>query len=95
LATSCCTANSVNEFANSTFSIFPSPAIDQTSLQFESAHIPQDIQIFNATGQLMHTEKVLGRLQMQVNISNFATGIYIVRASFENGEEVNERLVVE
>jgi len=95
LATSCCTDNSVNEFANSTFSIFPSPAIDQTSLQFESAHIPQDIQIFNATGQLMHTENVLGRLQMQLNISNFATGIYTVRASFENGEEVSERLVVE
>jgi len=94
-STGCCTANSVDEFANSTFSIFPSPAIDQTSLQFESAHIPQDIQIFNATGQLMHTEKVLGRIQMQVNVSEYAKGIYTVRARFENGEEVSEKLVVE
>jgi hypothetical protein len=91
----CCNTNSVNEFASNIFSIYPSPASNQTSLQFESAHIPQTIQIFNATGQLMHTEKVLGRLQMTVNVSNFATGIYTVRASFENGEEVSERLVVE
>ena len=95
LATSCCTANSVNEFANSTFSIFPSPASNQTSLQFETTHIPQSIQIFNATGQLMHTEKGLGRMQMQVNVSEYAKGIYTVRARFENGEEVSERLVVE
>jgi hypothetical protein len=91
----CCNPISVEETATSSFKLFPSPATDQTSLQFEAAHIPQSIQIFNATGQLMHTEKVLGRLQMQLNISNFATGIYTVRASFENGEEVNERLVVE
>jgi len=91
----CCNANSISEFANRTFSIFPSPATDQTSLQFEAAHIPQSIQIFNATGQLMHTEKVLGRLQMQLNVSEYAKGIYTVRGRFENGEEVNERLVVE
>jgi hypothetical protein len=94
-ATSCCTANSVVEFEDNIFSIFPSPASNQTSLQFESAHIPQSIQIFNATGQLMHTEKVLGRLQIQVNVSEYAKGIYTVRGRFENGEEVSERLVVE
>ena len=91
----CCNVNSVSDFTTSSFSIFPSPAIDQTSLQFESAHIPQSIQIFNATGQLMHTEQVLGRMQMQVNVSEYANGIYTVRARFENGEEVSERLVVE
>ncbi len=95
LATGCCTANSVDEFASNIFSIFPSPASNQTSLQFESAHIPYTIQIFNATGQLMHTEKVLGRMQMQVNVSEYAKGIYTVRARFENGEEVSEKLVVE
>jgi hypothetical protein len=92
---SCCPIISVEETTSRSFKLFPSPATDQTSLQFEAAHIPQTIQIFNATGQLMHTENVLGRLQMHVNVSNFATGIYTVRASFENGEEVNERLVVE
>jgi hypothetical protein len=94
-ATGCCTANSIDEFTNNIFSIFPSPATDQSSLQFEAAHIPQSIQIFNATGQLMHTENVLGRLQMQVNVSEYAKGIYTVRGRFENGEEVSERLVVE
>jgi hypothetical protein len=43
----------------------------------------------------MLTENVLGRLQMQVNISEYAKGIYTVRGRFENGEEVSERLVVE
>lgn len=91
----CCNPISVSEFANIVFSIFPSPATNQTSLQFEPAHIPQTIQILNATGQLMHTEKVLGRLQMQVNVSEYAKGIYTVRARFESGEEVSERLMVE
>ena len=91
----CCNSNSVDETNMIPFTIFPSPATDQTSLQFEASHIPQTIQIFNATGQLMHTEKVLGRLQMQVNVSEYAKGIYTVRGRFENGEEVSERLVVE
>ena len=91
----CCSVISVEETTSRSFKLFPSPAIDQTSLQFESTHIPQTIQIFNATGQLMHTEQVLGRMQMQVNISEYATGIYTVRARFENGEEVSEKLVVE
>ncbi|MFM1772273.1 MAG: Secretion system C-terminal sorting domain [Bacteroidota bacterium] len=91
----CCNPISVEETATSSFKLFPSPASDQTSLQFEAAHIPQTIQIFNATGQLMHTENVLGRLQMQVNVSDFAKGVYTVRGRFENGEEVSEKLVVE
>ncbi len=91
----CCNPISVEETATSSFKLFPSPATDQTSLQFEAAHIPQSIQIFNATGQLMHTENVLGRLQMQLNVSDYAKGIYTVRGRFENGEEVSEKLVVE
>jgi hypothetical protein len=91
----CCTPIAVEEMSTSAFSIFPSPATDQTSIQFEATHIPQSIQIFNATGQLMHTEKVLGRLQMQLNVSEYAKGIYTVRGRFENGEEVSEKLVVE
>ena len=92
---SCCPIISVDETTFKSFKLFPSPATNQSSLQFESAHIPQSIQIFNATGQLMHTEQVLGRIQMQVNVSEYANGIYTVRARFENGEEVSERLVVE
>jgi hypothetical protein len=95
LSNSCCPIISVEETKTVSYKLFPSPATDQTSLQFESAHIPQSIQIFNATGQLMHTENVLGRLQMQVNISEYAKGIYTVRGRFENGEEVSEKLVVE
>jgi hypothetical protein len=91
----CCNPISVEETATSSFKLFPSPATDYTSLQFEAAHIPQSIQIFNATGQLMHTENVLGRLQMQVSVTDYAKGIYTVRGRFENGEEVSERLVVE
>ena len=91
---SCCPI-SVEEIVTPSFKLFPSPATNQTSLQFESTHIPQSIQIFNSTGQLMHTEKVLGRIQMQVNVSEYANGIYTVRAKFENGEEVSEKLVVE
>jgi hypothetical protein len=91
----CCNPISVEETATSSFKLFPSPATDCTSLQFEAAHIPQTVQIFNATGQLMHTEKVLGRLQMKVNVSDYAKGIYTVRGRFENGEEVSEKLVVE
>ena len=91
----CCNTNSVNELSSNSFSIYPSPATDHTSLLFEAAHIPHSIQIFNATGQLMHIEKVLGRMQIQLNVSEYAKGIYTIRARFENGEEVSERLVVE
>ena len=91
----CCNYVGIEEQETLSIRLYPSPAKDQVSLQFESAHIPQSIQIFNATGQLMHTEKVLGRMQIQLNVSEYANGIYTVRARFENGEEVSEKLVVE
>ena len=43
----------------------------------------------------LRSSQVLGRMQMQVNVSEYAKGIYTVRARFENGEEVSEKLVVE
>jgi len=95
IPSNCCTPIAVEETEAPSFKLFPSPATDQTSIQFEAAHIPQSIQIFNATGQLMHTENVLGRLQIQVNVSEYAKGIYTIRGRFENGEEVSEKLVVE
>jgi len=91
----CCNYVGIEEQETITIRLYPSPASEQINLQFEAAHIPQSIQIFNATGQLMLTENVLGRLQMQVNISEYAKGIYTVRGRFENGEEVSEKLVVE
>jgi hypothetical protein len=91
----CCNYVGIEEQETIRIRLYPSPASEQINLQFESAHIPQIVQIFNATGQLMHTVNVLGRLQMQLNVSDYAKGIYTVRGRFENGEEVSEKLVVE
>ena len=78
----CCNVpESVPIIKLTTIQVFPSPAKEKVTIQFDGIHVPSSIQIFNYVGQVVHSEAVNGRQQMTLNTESLATGVYIVRAA--------------
>jgi len=77
------------EVNNSTINIDPIPATNIINLSYLTESNTQvEIQIFDAIGRLVKTEKIEvieGINQQQINISTYSTGIYFL--SIQNGEE--------
>ena len=72
----------VNEIENNNFFIFPNPATDLISWTTDKPIT--SIEVYSSTGALVLREGVYGK--NQINISNFATGIYTLRATNSLGE---------
>ena len=77
----CCRTVGIEEESISKINLFPSPAKEKVTIQFDGIHVPSSIQIFNSVGQVVHTEAVNRRQQMTLNTESLATGVYIVRAA--------------
>ncbi|MFM1999827.1 MAG: hypothetical protein RL204_1774, partial [Bacteroidota bacterium] len=70
------------ENASATFFIFPNPATDLISWTTDKPIT--SVEVYSSTGALVLKESVYGK--NQINISNFATGIYTLRATNSLGE---------
>ena len=75
----------VNHFLKSTVSFYPNPA--ENILNFSSHEIVSDINVFNLLGQKVLETKVDSN-QGQIDISNLASGNYIVRANAQSGTQL-------
>ena len=66
-------------------SVYPNPAINSVTIKFPSDEAGE-IQVVNLFGQIVYSEKVNAE-QTQVDVSRFATGMYVIRwSSGENFE---------
>ena len=70
-----------NEFA---FEIYPNPAIDQVVIETE-ANI-ESVAIYTLTGVMVYSEVDFNN--NTINVSDFASGVYIMKVRTENGEVV-------
>ena len=77
----CCYMVGVKEESISSINLFPSPAKENVTIQFDGINLPSSIQIFDSVGQVVHSEAVNGRQQMTLNTESLATGVYVVRAA--------------
>ena len=75
-------AVSEKENAEVTFTLFPNPATDLISWTTDKPIMT--IEVYSSTGTLVSKEGVNGK--NQINISNFAAGIYTIRATNSLGE---------
>ena len=62
--------------------VFPNPAQDQ--FRIVSEHALLQVEIFNAVGQRVYNGNSAGN-QLDVNVHDFANGLYIVKIQSENG----------
>lgn len=77
----------VDEIAQATFNVFPNPA--NNLLVIEST-IEDNISIYNAVGQIVHTVQIVPAIKVEVNCSQLEDGIYFLKGM--NG--YSEKLVV-
>jgi hypothetical protein len=69
------------------YAIFPNPAVDVVNISSDKAI--KQVNIYNELGQLVLTS---GSAET-INVSGISTGVYIVKAQFENGATATQKLM--
>nr|WP_322624172.1 Ig-like domain-containing protein [uncultured Flavobacterium sp.] len=69
------------------YAIFPNPAIDVVNIS--STQVVKKISIYNELGQLVLTSNNTEN----INVSGMSTGVYIIKAHFENGATATQKLM--
>ena len=76
----------VDDFAKNNFKVYPNPTSDivniQTSLEVKN------IAVYNQIGQLIFSQKAT-----QFDLSNVASGIYMIQIDFENGQKATKKII--
>lgn len=80
----------VDENNYNRISVFPNPAVDAVTIQCEGI---QQVTIFNSIGQMMFTSEANGN-QLQIDLSEFQVGYYIIQARTKNSV-MTKKLIVE
>lgn len=74
------------DFSKNDFIVYPNPTNGIVNILTKEAI--KNISLYNHLGQLVVTQK-----QEQLNLTNFASGIYMVRVDFENGQTANKKII--
>ncbi len=69
-----------NDFQALDFNMFPNPSTDFVNIQLSSGTTQAQAGIYDYRGRLIST-KVITETDQQMNVSNLASGIYIIRVS--------------
>ncbi|NGZ90213.1 T9SS type A sorting domain-containing protein [Psychroflexus maritimus] len=87
----------VEDEDNKLFSLYPNPAKDLVNIQTSLALGSQvSIEIYNMLGQQVHAEKqTLKASSLQLEVSNFTSGVYIVKLNDEAGNKQSTQLIKE
>ena len=85
-----CTTLGINDvkFEN-TATVFPNPGNTLTQIQTSA---PSKVKVYNNVGKLIMQNNALAQ-QHQLNISDFAAGIYMIKIEFEN-ETITQKLII-
>ncbi|WP_252946619.1 Calx-beta domain-containing protein [Roseivirga pacifica] len=74
-------------------SVYPNPASDVITLDLTELYgLPVDVNIYNATGKPMFTKKDITDSKVEVRVTSYESGIYIVR--FSNDKSVVNKKVM-
>lgn len=76
--------------------VFPNPANAQLTISYEAATPDMvDLMILNANGQIVYrvNEYIAGPMNRVIDVSNWATGMYLVRTSTEAGQTVQKLII--
>ena len=82
---------SVNDFNENSYSIFPVPAYDNVKV---TGNAIQQVEVFNAMGQLVMTVNNINADETEVNVSKLTAGSYLFRINAENGVATKNVIVI-
>jgi hypothetical protein len=73
---------SVTELSDATFSMYPNPAGDNITMNFDGLSFsPSNVKITNAIGQTVHVEALTNSNQKTISTERFENGVYFVTLS--------------
>jgi len=78
------------------FKLYPNPASDKVSIVISSkgVHLTSMISLYDINGSLITESKVIeGNSKHNLDISNFAAGVYIMHGHLSNGQSFSERFI--
>ncbi|MFT4666288.1 MAG: hypothetical protein ACI8YQ_002656 [Polaribacter sp.] len=91
---SCSTFVGTNDFNAVSFAMFPNPTSGLVKIEAEENI--NAISVFNFMGQRMYTQEFNNtNTAINIDLSNFATGMYLVDISFEGSKRSIQKLVID
>ena len=68
-----------DELDNFSIEVYPNPTESEINILLKEGHTAYAVELFNASGQLVHSEKLKNSRQKSINISRLNSGIYILK----------------
>jgi hypothetical protein len=81
-------AEGINNLNNSSVAIFPNPANDLVKVTSSSSI--KTIEVMNFIGQTVYTNKNVNAKEMEMNVTTFQAGVYIVKITTANGTKTTK-----
>ncbi len=72
--------------------IYPNPA--RTEINVLSQKVLKQIQLFDFTGRVKYSDVSVFKNSLQINVSNLASGVYILRMTDVEGNSSSEKIVI-
>src|ERR1700749_2193301 len=78
--------------ADYTVNVFPNPAIDNVNLQFDNLKESVTVSLYTAEGKLLDTRQVINASGLQLPMSNYSNGTYLLSVKDKNAAEKTYRI---
>ncbi|HLP49388.1 MAG TPA: T9SS type A sorting domain-containing protein [Chitinophagales bacterium] len=91
-----CDTTGINDLENARISVFPNPATDRFVVQVENGfESTAELNLFASDGKLVAQQAILtGTIKTEIDCSQFASGIYMLRLS-SNGHNYYRKVMVD
>jgi len=90
------TVNEPNQTITSCFSIYPNPAVDQLNISSQQeVHSKVTVSIINLSGQFLSENVCYSSQTIQIDLTGFPTGIYLVKIQTPESIETKKLLVLQ
>lgn len=87
---------SVGEFSETNIRIYPNPVKEKLTIETKTNVQVQNIEIYSVEGRLIHAEKFgLQNDTLTIDVSNFASGFYVLRIKSIENTVITKQFIVE
>ncbi|MEI6821374.1 MAG: T9SS type A sorting domain-containing protein [Bacteroidota bacterium] len=77
---------------NTQINTFPNPFVDKLNINFEGiSMLNSELSIYNSTGALLINQKITYNIQL--NTTSLAKGMYLIKISLENGDNIYKKVI--
>jgi len=88
------TVDGINEIQSQpVLSVYPSPAINSCTFEYNTQNEPAEIIITNLLGEAVYNKTIMGQGSLQLSTGNFSKGVYVVNFQTKT-KRITEKLII-